>query len=259
MRFVRTALSFRWRFARAICRWHGHQARLAAIRDITQRQRYEEEIEHQAWQLQKANEDLRTNNERLTELATTDGLTGLKNHRAFRGDARRRMDAFGPLFAAVLCLLMIDVDHFKSFNDSFGHPAGDEEFAAQRRFRIAERKRAQHRYTAARYGGEEFAVIQPNTDGPSGLILAERIRAAIEGEPWEMRAITVSIGAAWGLDYPSDTSDLVALADRALYQSKKGGRNRITLLSAADAPTPADIPAPAPVPAQAEIQARKPE
>jgi diguanylate cyclase (GGDEF)-like protein/PAS domain S-box-containing protein len=161
--------------------------------------------------------------QQLKALATTDGLTGIKNHRAFH--ERLSIEISRAIrYNHGLALIMIDVDHFKSFNDTFGHPAGDTVLAS-----VASILEGHARATdlAARYGGEEFAVILPETDSAGASALAERIRLAIEQAQWEHRPITVSVGVAFfSLDL-ADASNFVARADRALYRAKAQGRNQV--------------------------------
>ncbi len=161
--------------------------------------------------------------DRLEELATTDALTGLKNRRRF--DEAMAQAWSSSRHAEPLALLMIDADHFKTFNDMFGHQAGDQLLK-----RIAGCiedvvKRASD--CAARYGGEEFAVLLPGLDAAAALEIAERIRARVEALSVEEWATTVSIGVASVT--PSAVlrpSDLLVAADKALYQAKAEGRNR---------------------------------
>ncbi len=122
---------------------------------------------------------------------------------------------------------MLDVDNFKGFNDSFGHPAGDEILKSLAGL-LVEHSRATD--FAARYGGEEFAVLLPNTDKQWSLFLAERLRAAIEGKHWPLRPVTASFGAATFHDPHWESgvgSQLIEAADQALYHSKRNGRNRV--------------------------------
>lgn len=172
----------------------------------------------------KADSDLiAAMNEQLAELAITDGLTGVKNHRYFR-------EAFASLASLTarqqipLSLLMIDVDHFKAYNDSFGHPAGDQ---VLRTLGGVLNDQVRQQDVVARYGGEEFAVLLPGADESAVQVAAERLRAAIAAVHWPLRPVTVSIGTA--TQYPDLTAshDLLERADRALYGAKTRGRDRI--------------------------------
>ena len=172
--------------------------------------------------------------DKLASLATTDGLTGLANRRAFDERladewARARRDG------TQLSLLLIDVDHFKKFNDHYGHLAGDGCLRALGRILSAHAKRPAD--LAARYGGEEFAVLLPNT-GPEGCAeVGEGIRQALHdlamlhAQSPPSRLVTASVGGATSL--PSQTtrtaSTLVAAADRALYAAKDSGRDRLVM------------------------------
>lgn len=172
--------------------------------------------------------------DKLASLATTDGLTGLANRRAFDERlleewARARRDG------TQLSLLLIDVDHFKKFNDHYGHLAGDGCLRALGRILSAHAKRPAD--LAARYGGEEFAVLLPDT-GPDGCAeVGEGIRRALHelamlhAQNPPSRLVTASVGAATSL--PSQTTTdcnmLVAAADRALYAAKDSGRDRLVM------------------------------
>jgi diguanylate cyclase (GGDEF)-like protein/PAS domain S-box-containing protein len=200
------------------------------VEDITARKWQELQIEEQQAQLREMNA-------RLEELAMRDGLTGLKNLRALqerlRNEAGRATRDHVPLSVVVA-----DVDHFKRFNDSFGHPAGDNVLC-----HIAQLLQANARETdmVARSGGEEFVIVLPNTDHDGAMALAERFRSAIESAIWDLRPVTASFGVAtWlpplhseGQDHTSTHHDsdglaLVSAADKALYESKARGRNRVT-------------------------------
>lgn len=172
--------------------------------------------------------------DKLASLATTDGLTGLANRRAFDERlleewARARRDG------TQLSLLLIDVDHFKKFNDHYGHLAGDGCLRALGRILLAHAKRPAD--LAARYGGEEFAVLLPNT-GPDGCAeVGEGIRTALHelamlhAQNPPSRLVTASVGAATSLpsQTTTDCSMLVAAADRALYAAKDSGRDRLVM------------------------------
>lgn len=163
-------------------------------------------------------------NRRLDHLAMTDGLTGLLNHRAFQ----ERLDE--EVYRAnregtPLSLLMIDVDHFKSFNDEHGHLAGDR---ALRQVARALTEMGRDYDPIARYGGEEFAVILPGADAHGASSIAERMRLQVSNVGSDRYQLTVSIGVGtWGIAYPAK-EDLIAAADKALFASKQAGRNRVS-------------------------------
>ncbi len=175
-------------------------------------------------QLREQQEKLRVANEQLQALATTDGLTGLKNHRTFKERLTEEFDR-ASRYHLPLSLMLLDVDHFKAFNDAHGHPAGDEVLR-----RVAKHLTESTRNTdfVARYGGEEFAVLLPFTHQQAALALAERTRLAIQNAKWELRAVTASLGVATLNADTVTSSMLVKLADEALYRSKETGRNRVT-------------------------------
>lgn len=175
-------------------------------------------------QLRDQQEKLRVANELLQALATTDGLTGLKNYRTFKERLSEEFDR-AKRYHLRLSIILLDVDHFKQFNDTHGHPAGDEVLR-----RVAKLLTASTRSTdfVARYGGEEFAVLLSFTHHEAACALAERTRAAIQDTQWELRAVTASIGVAIVGEATPTSDALVKLADTALYRSKEAGRNRVT-------------------------------
>ena len=182
------------------------------------------ELNRRNEQLRDQQEKLRLANEQLQALATTDGLTGLKNHRTFKERLEEEFQR-AVRYHLPLSLMLLDVDRFKAFNDTHGHPAGDEVLR-----RVAKHLTESTRNTdfVARYGGEEFVVLLPFTHQQAALALAERTRAAIAGANWELRAVTASFGVATlGAD-TSTAAALVKVADEALYHSKEHGRNRVT-------------------------------
>lgn len=169
----------------------------------------------------------------LHTLATQDQLTGLQNVREFHHRLELELDRsrrFGHLFA----LLMIDVDHFKSVNDRFGHPAGDAVLK-----QIAERIRGSLRPSdlAARYGGEEFIVMLPETSASGAQALAERLCTQIRAQPMQINdstreTVTVSVGLAVFPEDAEAADRLVAMADKALYAAKAAGRDRCVAYAA---------------------------
>jgi len=166
---------------------------------------------------------------KLEELATTDALTGLKNRRKFdtviESEWRRAMRQKTPV-----ALLMIDADHFKAYNDTFGHQAGDQVLVGIAICISDSVQRAGD--CAARYGGEEFAVLLPGTSATDAFKVAETIRLKVQGWSDDQATSTVSCGVASlvpsaGLDW----AVLVAAADKALYAAKAGGRNQSVVAS----------------------------
>ena len=169
--------------------------------------------------------------ERHKELAVRDGLTGLYNRREFNRlleQAIAREERQKGRFA----LLLLDIDHFKKLNDTFGHPAGD---AALKSTAHAFEGRLRKGDQAARFGGEEFVAILPGADEAGALHLADRIRSAVQQSELVFEgarlSVTISLGAAvWPQD-GQDEETLLASADRALYAAKQAGRNRVVAAS----------------------------
>ena len=157
------------------------------------------------------------------ELARTDGLTGLLNRRAFDselGIAAARAERY----QRDLSLVLIDIDHFKALNDTFGHPAGDAVLRIVARTLVANARRVD---VAARIGGEEFAIILADTPSAAALRLAERAREAISAAGVERISFTASLGvASLGADARTPAA-LLKAADTALYVAKQAGRNRV--------------------------------
>jgi diguanylate cyclase (GGDEF)-like protein len=173
--------------------------------------------------LDAANDTLRKKNEELERVSVTDGLTGLYNRRRLMealSDEARRSQRLKHTFA----VLMVDVDHFKKYNDSFGHLAGDGVLT-----RVAAMLREATREVdfVARYGGEEFLVMLPETGMPEALEIAERIRSRIAEEPFPSRRMTVSIGVAEFPLHGQTPEQVIAAADEALYEAKREGRDKV--------------------------------
>jgi diguanylate cyclase (GGDEF)-like protein len=164
--------------------------------------------------------------EQTERLATTDGLTGLLNHRTFQGRLDEHV-AHAQRYGKKLSLILCDIDHFKSVNDTYGHPAGDLVLKAVART-LAKEARATD--VVARYGGEEFAIVMPETDAAGALVIAERIRErvarmALDTDQGRLQ-VTMSLGLA---TFPEDGDKKGALVERAdgcLYHAKRNGRNR---------------------------------
>ena len=166
---------------------------------------------------------LQKENERLRELTEEDGLTGLSNRRAF--DSRLDMEwQRARRYKLPLSVVVLDVDSFKSYNDTFGHPAGD---VILRRMASALAQTARLSDTVARYGGEEFSLILPHTDSTEAMIVGERLRALLLRSEWPNRPVTASIGLATLTDSMTSPDGLVGAADSALYFAKEHGRNQV--------------------------------
>ena len=209
-----------------------NRVRLVDLEQTVNRQRKEEEdLKAQVEQIHSYSRELQVHavrleaiNARLEALAKLDGMTGLKNHRAFQERLEFEFQR-AMRYSMPLSLLLLDVDSFKQFNDTFGHLAGDEVLKT-----VAQvlQDNARGVDFVARYGGEEFVVILPHADEAASMAIGERLRAAIENVVWPLRSVTASFGISTLSQAMTHASDLIALADKALYGSKTAGRNRVT-------------------------------
>jgi diguanylate cyclase (GGDEF)-like protein/PAS domain S-box-containing protein len=214
------------------CFRDGKPALLRGIfRDVTERRATEKLLDDYRRNLEDANGRLAAANSRLEELATTDPLTGLKNRLVLQQQLEEEHKR-ALRYEAPLSLVLLDVDHFKSFNDTFGHPAGDE--VLKRLARILQDS-ARTTDIVARFGGEEFAILLPSTDFEGAINLAERFRRAVESVSWDRRPVTASFGVAACTPNMTEPSALVSAADAAMYRAKQGGRNRVEGWSGAEA------------------------
>jgi diguanylate cyclase (GGDEF)-like protein len=212
-------------------------------------------------ELKDRNQQLESMLHHVEALASTDALTGLFNRRRF-ADVLRREFAVTRRYKNTLSCLLLDLDHFKQVNDRFGHDAGDQVLKE-----VARRITGSLREVdlAARYGGEEFVILLPHTSKTDATIVAERLLKNVRKQEFnfggELVTVTVSIGCAGNSDVStSNPDDLVKVADVALYEAKKAGRNRVVIYSggageraigssnslpAPAMPFPASLPAPA--------------
>jgi diguanylate cyclase (GGDEF)-like protein/PAS domain S-box-containing protein len=177
----------------------------------------------------RTEEELKELNKRLEELSITDGLTGLYNSRHFYSrveEEMKRADRYGH----PLSVLIADVDDFKHYNDTHGHPMGD---SVLRDIASCLRKCMREQDLVARYGGEEFSIILPETDKDAAGRIAERIRKVVAAQPFPHQEsqpggnLTISLGVA---TFPRDAAEirgLVGQADKALYRAKENGKNRV--------------------------------
>jgi diguanylate cyclase (GGDEF)-like protein len=173
--------------------------------------------------LRKTMQDLDARNRELERLAVTDLLTGLHNRRylleAFDKEIRRADRHERPF-----CVLMIDVDGFKKYNDTYGHLAGDEVLKGMGKV-IPEATRDLD--VVARYGGEEFIVLLPSCELPNAVLAGERIRTRLARESFDGRKVTISVGAAEFPMHGDNPAAVIAAADEALYEAKRLGRDQV--------------------------------
>jgi diguanylate cyclase (GGDEF)-like protein len=197
---------------------------------------FTEEDGHLLWVMVRIAENLLSreqDNRGLMQLAFTDHLTGLRT----RGYFDQQLDNEIKRSARKneqFVLLMLDIDHFKTFNDTYGHPVGDQVLRRISRVLIQDMREVD---TVARYGGEEFAIILPETDAKEGLAAAQRLRKAVEEVVLKVPAdgnsqkLSISIGmAVFGVD-SRRKRELLEFADAALYMAKRQGRNRVVAYS----------------------------
>ncbi len=180
------------------------------------------------------NDRLRMSVRQTIELAVTDGLTGLNNRRYLDGHLKTLFNR-ALVRDRALSVCITDIDRFKQVNDTYGHDAGDDilkEFAARIRSTVRGAD------LACRYGGEEFVVVMPDTDAVAAGVIAERLRGLIEGQPFIVRSAGVSISITASLGIASNEAgaqtpeELMKQADKALYEAKNGGRNRVVAAAA---------------------------
>ena len=172
--------------------------------------------------------ELEASRQALAEQATTDSLTRLKNRRLFYNQAEQNLGACRR-YNKDMSVLLLDIDHFKKVNDTFGHHAGDKVLVAVAQL-LARMVRGVD--TVARFGGEEFAVLMPETNKLGAAVLGERIRAAMEKEAIVVDEhsipVTVSVGiATLAAEKVESIDQMLSIADRRLYLAKNSGRNRI--------------------------------
>lgn len=159
----------------------------------------------------------------LEKRSITDSLTGLMNRGYIEERLIEEMNQAGR-HRFQMTLMMIDVDNFKSYNDSFGHPAGD---VALQRVANALKETLRAADVAARYGGEEFSILLPQTGLEEALSIAERLRQRVERTEFPGRQVTISVGVASYSNEFADPKDWVTAADMALYEAKEMGRNNV--------------------------------
>ncbi len=201
------------------------------FQDISERKNMLSQLHSQMAQLQETQveleirqSELQKANTILHNLATTDGLTGLNNHKAFQEFLENEFQ-LAKKTGQSLSVVLMDVDKFKIYNDSFGHLAGDDVLKGVAKC-MQSIVKAPH--LVARYGGEEFVLVLVGLDEIESLAFAEEVRFEIEGKSWPNRPVTASFGVSFFHPETETRQDLVEQADQALYASKEGGRNRVS-------------------------------
>lgn len=195
---------------------------LVRVRSLLRIKHLHDELQEKVIELQRTKEELR-------QLAITDGLTGLYNYRYFKEQLLQELKR-AQRHSLNISVVMIDIDHFKQYNDKNGHPAGDVVLKDIARLL---RDNIRNIDLAARYGGEEFSLILIETDKPSAKIVSEKIRKLVEdyGFAYESSQpdgkLTISTGVATFPEDGEDFDTLVSKADQRLYRAKEAGRNLI--------------------------------
>ena len=198
---------------------------LTRVKSLLRIKRLHETLEHKVKELQKTQS-------KLKQMAVTDGLTGLNNYRAFMHQLHMEISR-SKRFTLPVSLVMMDIDHFKVYNDVYGHLNGDK---LLKKFSNLIKKNVREVDFFARYGGEEFALILPSTDKKSAVKVAEKLRSIVENKAFSLQSklptgkITISLGVATAPKDAHEEKALIRLADRALYQAKNNGRNRTAVI-----------------------------
>lgn len=191
------------------------------VKSLLRIRKLNEALEQKIIELERAKEKLR-------QLAITDGLTGIYNHRYFRRQLKLEISR-AKRFNMPFSLVMYDLDHFKNYNDQFGHLNGDK---VLKRFARILYEHIREVDTVARYGGEEFVLLLPGTNKDSALMVAEKIRLLVSHSPFphakklQGGKVTVSAGVATWPEDAVDGEDLIIKTDQALYKAKNAGRNK---------------------------------
>ncbi|MDZ7339686.1 MAG: diguanylate cyclase, partial [candidate division KSB1 bacterium] len=197
---------------------------LVRVKSLLRIKQLHDQLEHKVRALEEAEA-------KLHELAITDGLTGLYNYRYFKEQLVHEVDR-AARHKESFSLIMLDIDHFKHYNDTHGHLAGDKVLKDLARLL---RENVRKIDVAARYGGEEFALILVQTPHQASGVVARKLQALVQEFPFEHREqqpggrLTISMGVA---TYPEDgttAEELIAAADRRLYRAKAEGRNRVVM------------------------------
>ncbi|UTF58937.1 diguanylate cyclase [Gilvimarinus sp. DA14] len=201
------------------------QGVIASFDDVSELEHKNQQLEQMLVELARSQSAIEEKNRELEHMAAHDALTNCLNRRALREQLERLFTA-ATTKRTPLCCIMLDIDHFKRINDTYGHSQGDTVIQ-----QVAERVRQQVRQgdLLARFGGEEFCILLPDSDSEQSAKIAERCRELIAAEPIEGVNVSCSFGVAFLMPDADSPNDLIQHADEALYYSKQGGRNRVTV------------------------------
>jgi len=189
------------------------------------------ELIHSKMELEKLTKELEHKNNLLENLANIDGLTEINNHRFFQNFLDQEINR-SIRNEGTVSLLLADIDHFKKFNDTYGHQTGD--FILKEFSRVCKEQIREYDLIA-RYGGEEFIFVLPETEPEEARIVAEKLRSVVADYPFDdgesVYSVTISIGVASarppGRDFKKN--EFIGLADEALYMAKGNGRNQVSM------------------------------
>ncbi len=212
----------------------GHsQGALTSFGDVTPLEKKKVELSEMLKLLQKSSNEIQRQNQELERLATEDPLTGCMNRRSFFEKFDAAWQSAGQKGRSLSCV-MVDIDHFKSVNDNFGHSVGDE---VLKKVAHTLSEAARDRDLVCRFGGEEFCVLMPQTDIDAARVVAERLRETIASIPFTQLTVTVSLGISCRDLGAQSPQELLDQADKCLYVAKHHGRNCVVSLDQ----VPADL------------------
>ena len=203
------------------------RGRLLSFDDITVIEKQQEQLQNTLEELQTSQAEIAKQNEKLQYLATRDPMTGCYNRRSFFENFDKTWSGSFRYDHPLSCVL-VDVDHFKSINDNFGHAMGDEVLKEVAAALLAT---ARDSDVVCRYGGEEFCVLLPHVDIDGAKKAAERFRLAIADLEFKELTVTASIGCSDRMQGADSAEGMLEQADQALYKAKRGGRNQVVAFS----------------------------
>jgi two-component system cell cycle response regulator len=192
---------------------------LLHIRRAMEKQQSEKKILAQSMELQKLNEELKALYEEAKSSSLHDPLTGLANRRSLQIQLEKSFES-AKRYGHPLSVIMLDIDHFKKYNDTHGHVEGDRMLVKIAHVLLEAVRMADHVF---RYGGEEFLIMLPQTELTNACLMAERVRKAVESGA----EVTISLGVYSYHESLHDKDVMIQMADNALYQAKQKGRNRV--------------------------------